>query len=147
MARKSNMQNQRELNLRVRNIVRNNVKVTDDANENNTNRGSCDGNPNKRPDVDILDKARNLHELLGIPELDIETDEEEEVEEIAENTNDGEKQSTNDVSVIQPETSHNHTNMLRIMQEDVEEEIDYWKQAVVFTYWGPILNGRSLKGS
>ncbi|KAL9238957.1 hypothetical protein vseg_013322 [Gypsophila vaccaria] len=123
MARKSNMQKQRKLNLRGRNIARKNEEVTDDANENNTNRGSCDGNPNKRPDVDIVDKARNLQELLGIPELDIETDEEEEVEEISENTNEGEKHSTNDVSVIQPETSHDHTNMLRIMQEDSRRKL------------------------
>ncbi|KAL9247509.1 hypothetical protein vseg_020935 [Gypsophila vaccaria] len=136
MARKSNMQKQRELNLRGRNIVRINEEETNEAIENNMNSGPSDGVPGKRPDVEIVDKARNLHELLGIPELEIETDEEDEVEEETGKTIVGEKQSINVDSVKQPEKSHDNTNMLQIMQEDVEEEIDYWKQAVICYIFG-----------
>ncbi|KAL9241034.1 hypothetical protein vseg_015194 [Gypsophila vaccaria] len=81
-------------------------------------------------------KAKDIHELLGIPELVLESDSEaveggepevpqkqsKEDQNRAENEK-GTNESTNHV----PELD----NLLQLEQEDVEEEIEYWKQAVV----------------
>ncbi|KAL9241972.1 hypothetical protein vseg_016022 [Gypsophila vaccaria] len=127
MARKSSMQRQRELSLRGRNIVRQNEDDSNETTENSTNGGVTTASTDKRPDVEIVDKVRNLHELLGIPELEITTDEEIEEDEQPENTCEGQKQSIIPEPVKQSENTPNNSNMLQIMHEDVEEEIEYWK--------------------
>ncbi|KAL9227831.1 hypothetical protein vseg_003477 [Gypsophila vaccaria] len=132
MARKSSMQKNRELNLRGWSITR-----TDAMNERNRE-GTCIGNPaslkTKGPNGDEQGKAKNIHELLGIPELEVETDEETEEEETEKNPS---KQSNvNETRVIETngtpdDTNMNESNLLQPQNEDVDEEVEYWQQAVV----------------
>ncbi|KAL9240964.1 hypothetical protein vseg_015127 [Gypsophila vaccaria] len=84
MARKSNAQRHRELNLRGRTIRPKEMTDTMEA----ENRGDTHSSRSKptTPSGDIRGKVKNIHDIIGIPELELESDAEEEEGEIAEAT-------------------------------------------------------------
>ncbi|KAL9227749.1 hypothetical protein vseg_003400 [Gypsophila vaccaria] len=134
MARKSNLQKQSELNLRGR-IVRSKDMPEPTEEENRGDAQLLCSKP-KGPSGEVNGKAKNIHELTGIPELDMDSEDEgEEVERAKEL----EKQSTEKQNRVENMTMANDTfitdmemdNVLQLEHEDVDEEIEYWKQEVV----------------
>ncbi|XP_074290657.1 uncharacterized protein LOC141617369 [Silene latifolia] len=132
MARKSVHQKQREMTLRGRSIhvaaeassPVEEIEETNDSTNPNEHQAGTDG--------ENAVKTKNINEITGIPELEVETeDEEEEVEEIEDEeeiVQETEEQST-EIPEEDPKTEHE--DLMQIEQEDVEEEIEYWNQAVV----------------
>ncbi|KAL9240803.1 hypothetical protein vseg_014981 [Gypsophila vaccaria] len=137
MARKSNLQKQRELNLRGRSIVRSNDMNEPNGEENRDDAHLICPKP-KGPSREANGKSKNIHVLNGIPELEIESD--EDVEKIgrakdlqqlkqsveSQNRVEGKMMENDKVS-----TAVEMNNLLQLENEDIEEEIEYWKQAVV----------------
>ncbi|KAL9237039.1 hypothetical protein vseg_011629 [Gypsophila vaccaria] len=130
MARKTNIQRHRQLQLRGRNIT-----GTQDEQSRS---------PELRPEGEVEDdsakpkgpseeednmKTKRIHDIIGIPELHIESDEEEEGE--LQDTNTSEKQSMEHENRDNGEHPNTEAPLLQIALEDVQEEIDYWKNAVV----------------
>ncbi|KAL9236159.1 hypothetical protein vseg_010860 [Gypsophila vaccaria] len=93
MARKSSMHKQRELNLRGRSVIRPTPTREQDLAEDD-GEGTCITSPNglmRKPSTDMPGKTKDINEIIGISELEVETDEEEE-EELNEETLGGVKQ-------------------------------------------------------
>ncbi|XP_074289092.1 uncharacterized protein LOC141614232 [Silene latifolia] len=95
-------------------------------------------NPNEvctGPDVDEEGKTKKIHDIVGIPELVVETDEEDETEEEIEASEEEEEFVCDSVEQGIENPKHDKKTesdeMLQIQLEDVEDEIDYWKQAVI----------------
>ncbi|XP_074318565.1 uncharacterized protein LOC141655379 [Silene latifolia] len=100
-------------------------------------------------DVDEEGKTKKIHDIVGIPELVVETDEEgeteEEIEESEEeeeyvcgsleqgieNSEQGKETGPDETENNECDKKTEHDEMLQIQLEDVEEVIDYWKQVVV----------------
>ncbi|KAL9228003.1 hypothetical protein vseg_003627 [Gypsophila vaccaria] len=132
MARKSMLQRQRDLNLRGRSITRSQPA-----------RNSVEGNLEDGEMTPMVkasgpteadnSKLKNINEITGMTELvlDSKTDEENVVSD--EHDTDG-KQSTleeNRVKEAGNENSVPEMALLQLEREDVQEEVDYWQNAVV----------------
>ncbi|XP_074314348.1 uncharacterized protein LOC141649561 [Silene latifolia] len=168
MARKTSLQRQRDMNLRGRSISATKKNKNEERSEEETDivESSNSFAALTRPDTDEASKTKNIHDIVSIPEMVVETDEEtdeeedteEEIEESDEEeeiVNDSleqgrantehyeepEKEESKNTEEAKQEEQQPENNegekkteqdeLLQIEIEDVEEEVEYWKQAVV----------------
>ncbi|KAL9224929.1 hypothetical protein vseg_000908 [Gypsophila vaccaria] len=96
----------------------------------------CPNGTTTGPTREIQGKSKDINEITGIPELDIEID--DDVDEVAlEKETETMKQSTeprnrdNEIISDDETETDDKDDMLQIQQEDVDEEIEFWNQAVV----------------
>ncbi|KAL9225038.1 hypothetical protein vseg_001010 [Gypsophila vaccaria] len=128
MARKSNQQKQRLINLRGRVVSTEYREDMADAGMNSeietpVTHVECAGVMDATPG-----KMKSINALTGIPELEVETDEDE--EETTE-TNPETSQPKQSTMEKETEATTGDDDLLQLQIEDVEEEIEYWSQAVV----------------
>ncbi|XP_074293233.1 uncharacterized protein LOC141620200 [Silene latifolia] len=128
MARKSNLQRQREMTMRGRSI-----HVTQEDYSSKTSEEEietvvensdelCPNTMHGKPNGEEGGKMKDVNELVGIPELVVETETEE--EEVV--------KETQEVLITEEiDTETEDDDMLQIQSEDVEEEVVYWNQAVL----------------
>ncbi|XP_074277927.1 uncharacterized protein LOC141601533 [Silene latifolia] len=135
MARKSSQQRQRELNQRGRSIPAASKEMSDTV----ENEESLEvRNPNERgtgPDVEEEGNTKNIHDIVGIPEMVVETEDEEETDEEIEESEDEDEIVSDSLEQgnenLENDTKTESDDMLQLQNEDVEEEVEYWKQAVI----------------
>ncbi|KAL9238991.1 hypothetical protein vseg_013352 [Gypsophila vaccaria] len=90
----------------------------------------------KGPNGDDQGKSKNINELTGIPELEIDTEGDNE-DDIGEKEKEAPKQSTDginrgiDNTCKKDDVIENFDELLQIQHEDVAEEVEYWNQAIV----------------
>ncbi|KAL9239170.1 hypothetical protein vseg_013516 [Gypsophila vaccaria] len=149
MARKSNMQKQSELNLRGLNVMR--TTTTNDQQDMELRDGEeqtelCPNGQTKGPNEDSLGKMKDINEIIGITELIVENDYEEE-EDVRDTVTGEAKQSNASENRANGTELGNAEAMLQLEQDDVNEEIEYWKNAVVCFILGANPHGKWLKGS
>ncbi|KAL9227768.1 hypothetical protein vseg_003419 [Gypsophila vaccaria] len=135
MARKSSLQKQREINLRGRSIAISLNRNAHMEKNNNEEEGTSSHKP-FGPNGENPSKTRDIHLLTGVPELIVETDEEPEDEDVAP-VEDALKQSNGNENRAEHKEDGTETgeialgDMIQLENDDVFNEIEYWKQAVV----------------
>ncbi|KAL9241981.1 hypothetical protein vseg_016029 [Gypsophila vaccaria] len=130
MARKTTLQRQRQITLRGQNIS----GTQDEEAHNTENRPEGEAEEDnttkpKGPNEEGNLKSKSIHEIIGIPELHIESDEEEEGE--LQEPNIPVKQSITEENIVHTECLNSEPPMLQIAQKDLQEDIDYWQNDVV----------------
>ncbi|KAL9236876.1 hypothetical protein vseg_011496 [Gypsophila vaccaria] len=82
MARKSNLQKQRELNLRGRSVLRSSIETTQEVEKQGEGLAAISSPipTSTGPSMEQTGKMKDIHAILGMPELLIETKEEEETD-------------------------------------------------------------------
>ncbi|XP_074265837.1 uncharacterized protein LOC141588288 [Silene latifolia] len=135
MARKCSQQKQREMNLRGRSIP---VKTKSAETEVEEEEIMDSSNPNAvstGPNVEEEGRTKNVHDIVGIPELVVETEEEDETEEEIVESEEEEEYVSDSLEQRSEESEKDDKTeteeLLQIQPEDVADEIDYWKQAVI----------------
>ncbi|KAL9241917.1 hypothetical protein vseg_015973 [Gypsophila vaccaria] len=132
MARKSSLQRHRKLSLRGRSVIRSNDSPEKNEKESNATVEVIGAQAG--PDGDTSLKSKNINEILGIPELEIDDEEEGEVVADSPIEKQAEKQRMSIDSVLNVTTEDDdieNEDVLQIQPEDVEDEVEYWSQAVV----------------
>ncbi|KAL9230760.1 hypothetical protein vseg_006071 [Gypsophila vaccaria] len=152
MARKSNHHKQRELNLRGRSIARKesvpaqheHIPTSVDTEDTETSVVTKHG-----PTENSQSKTKSLNEIVGIPELHVETDEETEDEKCR---NDKGEQSmppenrAENAKSVNEEMEVLEDSLLQLDEEDVSEELAYWRNAVICFIMGANPPGHVIEG-
>ncbi|KAL9227817.1 hypothetical protein vseg_003465 [Gypsophila vaccaria] len=151
MARKSNHQKQRELNIRGRSIAR--TEELEGRTENFLKTGDSEGiaSPKQVPNENSHSKMKNINEIVGITALQVETDEELEEELLNDVVGDviqskGQENRGTNASDETFEKEGREDTLLQLEKEDVHEELEYWKNAVVCFIMGANPPGHVIEG-
>ncbi|KAL9235695.1 hypothetical protein vseg_010434 [Gypsophila vaccaria] len=139
MARKSNLQEQRELHLRGRSVLRtNNLNNQNDMSRMDGEEQVSKG-PNPLPKGPIDDsngRMKDINAIIGIPELIVETDEVAELGTTEEMAGGAKHSIALENRAINTESAQNTKEdteepLLQIDQDDVKDEIELWQNTVV----------------
>ncbi|KAL9243840.1 hypothetical protein vseg_017680 [Gypsophila vaccaria] len=131
MARKSSHQRHREISLRGRNVTttRENASMDEPTETTETTETEYDSVPGCAGILrDHCGKTKDINAITGIPELIIETEEEDEA--VNEPINGKDSHPEQSFTNSKTETSR-PVPVLQLQLEDVEEEIEFWSQAIV----------------
>ncbi|KAL9243904.1 hypothetical protein vseg_017741 [Gypsophila vaccaria] len=152
MARKSNLHKQRELNLRGRSIARQDPVTKVSANAlatGNAEKRTMTGDTNHGPTENSQSKMKNINDIVGIMELQVESDDETAEEHCRDEE---EKQSVPQENRVENESSGNteeeglDDSLLQLEEDDVIDELEYWKNAVICFIMGANPPGHVIEG-
>ncbi|KAL9225962.1 hypothetical protein vseg_001831 [Gypsophila vaccaria] len=152
MARKLNLHKQRELNLRGRSIARQDLVTEVNANPlatGNVEKDTINGVNNHGPTENSQSKMKNINDIVGITELQVETDDETAEEQCRDE--EGEQSTPQEnrvVNVISGNTeSEGHVDsLLQLEEDDVIDELEYCKNAVICFIMGANPPGHVIEG-